>query len=243
MKRQYCTKNEVTPSEYRRDDYRVPLTVKTEDVKDDGTFSGYGSTFNGEPDAYNDIVLPGAFGQSIKNGGRNGTGIVMLYQHDSWQVPGLWDSIVEDQKGLAMDGSMIMETQLGRETHALLKRGALKGLSIGFDLIDFEIRNEKDVKTGKTQKIRYIKEADLWEVSVVTFPANVHALITGVKAFEAVQTMREMEQALRDVGLSISQAKYVAGLCRGSLRDVESNDSELLPKELILETLKNFTFL
>ena len=182
--------------------------VKEADIKEDGIFSGYGSTFGGEPDSYGDVIAQGAFKNSLASGGRNRNGIALLWQHDSSQPIGVWQQMVEDSKGLAVQGKLALDTQLGKETYNLLKMGAIKGMSIGYNAKVWEYDKEKD--------IRLLKEIELWEVSLVTFPANIHAQITGVKAFEEAQTIREFETALRDAGLSSKQAVYVISLCRDS---------------------------
>jgi len=194
----------------------VPFNIKTEDIQDDGTFKGYGSTFGGKPDAHGHIVEKGAFTNSLKKGGRNGNGIALLWQHHSDEIPGIWKSLQEDEQGLYTEGQLLIDTQLGRETHILLKAKAIKGLSIGYDRVDYEI-NEKE-------RYMLLKEVDLWEVSLVTFPANIHATVFAVKCVEALkqaETPRELEQALRELGLSKSTSQYLVKLCRPSLRDAE----------------------
>lgn len=194
----------------------VPFNIKAEDIDDAGTFKGYGSTFGGDPDAHGDIVVEGAFKSSIKKGGRNKNGVAMLWQHNSSEVPGVWTSLKEDNLGLLVEGRLLMDTILGRESHSRLKAGAVKGLSIGYDTLDEEIDKENDV--------RYLKKLDLWEISLVTFPANIHAGILDVKqadAVKAAETPREFENALRELGLSKSLSKYITKLCRGSLREVK----------------------
>jgi hypothetical protein len=194
------------------------LEIKQEDVKENGVFTGYASTFGGEPDSYGDVVENGAFKSSIGNGGRNRNGISLLWQHDHKQPIGVWQQLVEDSRGLAVQGQLALDVQLGKEAHSLMKIGAVKGLSIGYDTVDYEYNQET--------KIRTLKEVNLWEISLVTFPANVHSSITGVKAFEEAQTIREFERALRDAGLSSRQAVYVISLCKDSFnesrRDCES---------------------
>lgn len=187
---------------------RLDCLFEVKQLAEDGTFSGYGSTFGGEPDSYGDVIAKGAFSKSLAKGGRNGTGIAMLWQHNSDQPIGVWPSISEDSKGLAVEGKLAVDTALGKDAYTLLKMGAIKGLSIGYNTIDFEYNTES--------KIRTLKEIELWEISLVTFPANTNATITGIKAFEEAQNIREFEKALRDAGLSIKQAKYIIHLCQDS---------------------------
>jgi HK97 family phage prohead protease len=213
----------------------IPFDVKAEDITEEGTFKGYGSTFGGSPDAYGDIVVQGAFLSSISRGGRNKSGVPMLWQHQSSQVPGVWTSLAEDKRGLKVEGKLALKTQLGSESYELMKLGGIKGLSIGYDVVTFE--------TDAHRKVRYLKEVDLWEISLVTFPANTRARITSVKAIEEAKTERQMEQALREAGLSKAAAQYVVSLCRPSLRDSEEEDVEgevegSLGINAILESLK-----
>ncbi|MDP1007181.1 HK97 family phage prohead protease, partial [Klebsiella pneumoniae] len=87
---------------------------------------------------------------------------------------GIWTEMVEDSKGLRIKGQLALETVLGKEAHALLKLGALNGLSIGFVSKQWTYDRDTDVRT--------LTELDLWEVSLVTFPANGKARVTNVKA-------------------------------------------------------------
>lgn len=186
----------------------LSLEIKIEDVTNTGSFHGYASTFGGEPDSYGDVVAKGAFKNSIAKGGRNRNGIALLWNHRSDDPLGIWKSLIEDSKGLDVHGQLAMDTQIGREKHILMKMGAIKGLSIGYNTISYEYDEKKEIRT--------LKEVDLWEISLVTFPANVHATIQGVKAFEEASTIREFERAMRDAGLSARQTKYIISLCRDS---------------------------
>uniref|UniRef100_A0A6M3ITP4 Putative prohead protease n=1 Tax=viral metagenome TaxID=1070528 RepID=A0A6M3ITP4_9ZZZZ len=196
----------------------IPFEVKLENISEEGRFKGYGSTFGGSPDAYGDVVVNGAFLSSISKGGRNGMGVPMLWQHNTSQIPGVWTSLAEDKRGLKVEGQLALKTQLGMESYELMKLGGIKGLSIGYDVINYEVDEKR--------KVRYLKEVDLWEVSLVTFPANTRAKITSVKAIEEAKTERELEQALREADLSKAAAQYIVKLCRPSLRESEEEDTE-----------------
>ena len=119
--------------------------------------------------------------------------------------------------------------EMAQEAYELMKVGAIKGLSIGFNPTVKEYDDNK--------KVRYIKEVDLWEISLVTFPANTRAKVTVVKAIEEANNVRDMENALREAGLSNSISKYIAKLCKPSLREAETveSDSGLLS---ILDSLR-----
>lgn len=181
-----------------RETRAYPLQIKA--AGEDGVVEGYGSMF-GVRDSYDDIIAPGAFEQTLAAHKAAGTMPAMLWQHGADRPIGIWTDMVEDEKGLKITGQLAMETVLGREAHALLKMRALNGLSIGFMSKQWTYDRSTDVRT--------ITEIDLWEVSLVTFPANQAARVTNVKAdhIAGLTTVRQMERALRDAGLSESAAK------------------------------------
>lgn len=173
-----------------------PFQVKA--VGDNGTFSGHASVF-GELDSYRDIVMPGAFKTSLKEDFEaKGRKVPMLWQHESRTPIGIYTTIKEDDTGLYVEGEVNMEVQKGREAHALMKQGALSGLSIGYNTIN----SEWDEK-ALTRKLHQV---ELWEVSPVTFPAGDSARISQVKALGALTTLSECEDALRDAGFSSKEA-------------------------------------
>lgn len=176
--------------------FGTSLAVDFKAVSDKGEFEGYGSVF-GNVDGGFDVVMPGAFAQSIVDKGASG--IKMLRQHDTSRVIGVYDEVSEDERGLKVKGRLIMATQDGRETYELMKAGAIDGLSIGF-VPEQEEYLQNDV--------RQIQVADLWEVSVVTWPMNSEARVDSVKS--KPKTERDMERLLtRDAGFSRSEAKVI----------------------------------
>ena len=159
---------------------------------DDGRIKGYASRFD-EIDNGNDSVMKGAYSNSLRSGRR----IKMLWQHDPNQPIGVWDDVKEDDTGLLVSGRILPEVEKGREALALVKAGAVDGLSIGYRTIDSE--------PGANGE-RRLKEWDLWEVSLVTFPMQETARVDAVKA--ADMSRREMETLLtQDAGLSRTVAR------------------------------------
>lgn len=173
--------------------------LRVSQVEEDGIFSGYASLF-GEVDLGRDMVEPGAFAKSIATRGVGG--IRMLFQHDPGEPIGTWLSIREDRRGLAVRGRLAKGVARARDVLELMRGGALDGLSIGFRTV----KARADARTG----IRRIVEADLWEISVVTFPMLPSARIAQVKAAGRLPTKREFERLLiRDAKLTRSEAKTV----------------------------------
>lgn len=136
----------------------------------DGAFEGYASLF-GVPDAGGDVVMPGAFRETLAV--RGISGVRMLFQHDPAQPIGIWEDIHEDARGLFARGRLLTEVSRAREVLSLLRGGALDGLSIGFRTV----KGYRDPKTG----LRRLTKIDLWEISVVTFPMLAGARISAVK--------------------------------------------------------------
>ena len=197
-----------------------PFEVKS--VQNDGTFAGYGSVF-GVEDSYREVVARGAFGESLGEWRKKGRMPALLWQHRPDQPIGVYTDMAEDERGLHVEGQLALDTQLGREAHSLLKMDALSGLSIGFMPKEWETDREAGITT--------LTKVDLWEVSLVTFPANDEARIQQVRAALSegeLPTEREFELILRDAGFSRRQAKtIVAAGYRAVRRDDDAELEEL----------------
>ncbi len=139
---------------------------------EDGTFEGYASVW-GIRDSYGDVVKAGAFAASLTGHKAAGTKPLMLWMHDPSEPVGVWEEVAEDAKGLRVKGRLVLETRRGAEAHALLKAGALDGLSIGFRTV------KASTQAGGG---RLLEAADLIEISLVTRPANGAARVTGIKS-------------------------------------------------------------
>ncbi len=147
---------------------------------------GYASLF-GLPDQGGDVVAKGAFADSLKRLAAEGKRVKMLWQHDATAPIGIWDEIREDGKGLWVRGRLLPEVAQAREAAALLKAGAIDGLSIGYRAV----RAERDSKG-----LRVLAEVDLWEVSLVTFPMLPEARAEAKSDDPAMAVLRAMTGAL-----------------------------------------------
>jgi len=130
---------------------------------------GYASLFDRQDLAF-DLVRRGAFAASLISKGASG--IRMLFQHDASEPIGVWDSIREDHQGLWVKGRVFSDGPLGRTAAALVRRGAIDGLSIGF----------RTRRASKRAQVRELLEIELWEVSIVTFPMLPQARLRIVNA-------------------------------------------------------------
>jgi hypothetical protein len=146
----------------------APCDLKS--VEADGTFTGYASLF-GEVDLGQDLVMPGAFRESLRS--RGPRGVKLLFQHDPNEPIGVWLELAEDSRGLFARGRLMPEVTRAREVLSLMRAGALDGLSIGFRTV----KGRTDPATG----VRRLDQIDLWEISVVTFPMLPEARVSAVK--------------------------------------------------------------
>jgi HK97 family phage prohead protease len=150
----------------------APLSSVTRvSLSRDGTVEGYASLF-GEIDQARDMVMPGAFTQTLQSRGLRR--IPMLFQHDPAEPVGVWLDLHEDWRGLWARGRLIPDVTRGRELIALVEQGAIDGLSIGYRTV----RGRIDPKT----RVRRLHQVDLWEISIVTFPLLDGARVSAVKA-------------------------------------------------------------
>jgi len=188
----------------------VNFEVKASE-EDGNVIEGYGSTF-GNVDVVNDVVVSGAFTKSLAK-----QSVRMLWNHDFNQVIGKWESVTEDEKGLKVVGRFA-NTPKAQEVRELVKMGAVDSFSIGYRVKDFEY----DAKG-----VRLLKEVDLFEISVVTVPANSQAMVTAVKAAEMSE--REIEAILRDAGLSRSVSK---ALISGGYKALQTERDATVGNEL-----------
>lgn len=180
------------------------VSTSLDKVHLDGTFSGYASVFN-EVDLGNDCIAPKAFTKSLIK--RDACDIRMLFQHNPDEPIGVWEEVTQTQHGLKVKGRITQSVSRGAEVLELMRAGAIDGLSIGFKTVR--------AKQDKQNNVRRILEADLWEISIVTFPMQQSARVDCVKSNYKTNTLnkptiREFERWLvREAGLSRADAKTV----------------------------------
>lgn len=185
-----------------------------------GVFSGYASVFNGV-DSYGDTIMPGAYKGTLEGRDRP---IQLRWNH--WgPVIGKWLSIEEDEIGLKVTGELTPGHSVADDAYALLKHGAVTGMSIGYRV--------KSAMDYPEENRRELKEIELIEISIVENPADNAAQISGVKsAINDAESLKEIESILRDVG-RFSRADATALVARiKSLthgeRDAKTDTSELV---------------
>lgn len=186
----------------RREAMRVPFELKASSDDAAMAFEGYGSVFN-TIDSYGDTIAKGAFKATLKEWRAQGKLPKLLLQHggggffggnaDDMLPIGKWEEMREDDHGLFMRGRLFdIGTDRVKATYAAMKEGELDGLSIGF-------RTRKS-KMDEESGIRTLTDVQLFEVSLVTFPANDPARVTDVRSAGDLPTEREFERWLEQMG-------------------------------------------
>jgi uncharacterized protein len=198
--------------------FTAQLELKSLD--DGGIFEGYASVF-GVQDSDGDVIVKGAFTKTIGQFAAKRKMPKMLWQHNPAIIVGKFLEIREDDHGLWVKGSLILEVEKGREAYALMKAGELDAMSVGFNI--------GSALAGNNGRGRVIDEVDLWEISLVTWGANPEALITSIKS---INTPRDFERFLRDSGFSKSEALRITSEGFMAAEDRSESDSSEAAKML-----------
>lgn len=155
----------------------VPTEIKADDA---GIISGIAWKF-ATPDRIGDMIEPGAFKGAVLP-------LPMLFGHDQNDPVGTWDKADEKSDGLHLTGKLLIEdVARAREVRALVRSGAVKGISIGF------ITKKATSRPGGG---RTIKSLELLEASLVTLPMHPSARVTSAKsAVEAISLAAMLNRA------------------------------------------------
>ena len=159
------------------------------EMTDSGTFTGLASVY-GNVDQGGDVIDPGAFTRTLA---AKGGEVPVLYQHNTREPIGL-GKLTDSKQGLLIEGQLVLDVPTAKTAYALMKKGILRGLSIGYDIVS-------DAVVGG---VRHLKELKLYEVSVCTFPMNELATVTAVKSEDVFadqvrmfrETLRAAEKSL-----------------------------------------------
>lgn len=185
---------------------------------DTGTFEGYGSVFNVE-DQGGDIVIPGAFSDTLAAAKAAKRLPAMLWQHRQAEPIGVYTSMEEDSVGLKVSGQLALKTARGAEAYELMKMGALSGMSIGY--------RSRDDSYDRVTGIRTLKKLDLIELSLVTLPMNDASRVSAVKTIEELDSLSEIERHLRDFcGMSKSEALAMVSRVKSVISRSDSGDGD-----------------
>lgn len=188
---------------------RKELRFEIKAVGEDGTFEGLLATY-GNVDLGGDVIEPGAFTKTLNDSGHQRP---MLWQHKEDEPIGLLD-LTDGPMGLSVKGTLNLDVARAREAYSNLKKRIVKGMSIGFTSI-------KDSIEGG---VRHLKEIRLYEGSVVTFPMNLLAVISSVKAARSTEKKDSFSEELQEIQILSARWQMMQALCC-SLDDTVSDQT------------------
>lgn len=143
-----------------------------------GSISGFFSTYDKEPDSYGDIIEPGAFTETIKKREESGHPFPLCWNHDFSAVIGAVDSVKDTEKGPFIEAHFL-DTQLAQDVRKMLQSGAVYQFSFAYDVLGNRAPTQEEQEKGVTN---VLTKVDVFEISVVTVPANQNAVATEVKS-------------------------------------------------------------
>ena len=169
---------------------------KSFELKSDenGIVEGYASTWTKTPDSYGDIVIKGAFKETLKKRKATGHPFPLCFNHDFDQIIGAVFEAEEDDYGLKIRASFL-NTPAAQEKRELVKEGIVWQFSFAYSVLGAEAPTEEEKKQGIVQKLTKL---DLYEVSLVPVPANQTAIVTEVKNDEEVEIKAGRRNSAKD---------------------------------------------
>lgn len=147
---------------------------------DNGSIEGYFSTYDKTPDSYGDIIEPGAFTETIKAREESGHPFPLCFNHDFSAVIGAVDSVKDTEKGPFISAHFL-DTQLAQDVRKMLQSGAIYQFSFAYDIKGRRNPTEEEEKEGV---MNVLTDLEVFEISVVTVPANQNAVATEIKSVE-----------------------------------------------------------
>lgn len=177
--------------------HQLKACIKSELKEDGGIVKGYASTFDRDPDAYGDVVAPGAFAKSLERWkalNAEGKFIPLLWGHDTEDPKsniGRVVDAVEDERGLLITAEFDADNEKAQYVRKLVQEGRVYQFSFAF-----EIREQGTVDLDDGRKANELRDLELFEVSLVQIPANQHATVEEVKSIDAAELM---EQAAAEI--------------------------------------------
>ena len=194
-------------------------------VNDEGIFEGYLSTYD-DVDSYGTYFMPGAWDKSIERF-NSGEVIPVLWSHDRSKPIGKFTELKSDDKGLWGRGKLTLEDPQAKIAYAHMKDGSVMGLSVGFEM-DYD-----NVIYNRLLDALGIAEADLFECSVVVFPANSNAKITNFKSQNHDHGENKMEGSIAE-----TIDKMNAAIENLRTAQTAQNDAEISKRDAEISDLK-----
>ena len=194
-------------------------------AQDNGMIAGYFSTYDVEPDSYGDIIEKGAFTETFAKRAESGHPFPLCFNHDFSAVIGSVKKIEDTEKGPYIEAEFL-DTQLAQDVRKMLMSGAIYQFSFAYDVLKAREPDEEESKKGITN---VLQKVDVFEISVVTVPANQNAVATEVKAIEP-ETKQGKRNSQKDEDV-IKEAIAQMGRCIEALNSLLELGDEDKPTE------------
>ena len=161
--------------------FNLTSTFKSVQPNEDGSVNikGYAST--NDTDRAGDVIMK----ESWEKGGLENftNNPIILFNHDYNKPIGRATSLETDEKGLKITANL---SKSAGDVTNLVKEGILRAFSVGFRVKDADYMEEGDGYL--------IKDAELFEVSVVSVPANQSATFSVAKSFDTQEEYSEWKK-------------------------------------------------
>lgn len=164
---------------------------------ENGIVEGYASTWTKTPDSYGDIVIKGAFTDTLKKRKATGHPFPLCFNHDFDQIIGAVFEAEEDDYGLKIKASFL-NTPAAQEKRELVKEGIVWQFSFAYSVLGWEEPTEEERKQGIFNKLTKL---ELYEVSLVPVPANQTAIVTDIKKDDHIEEKSGKRNSAKDEAL------------------------------------------
>ena len=169
------------------------MTIKTKTVEvkadaDNGSIVGYAATWTRTPDSYGDVIVKGAFAESIERIQAEGKALPLLWNHDSYKLDsyiGTVTKLEEDEHGLLFEATFDA-TDNAQRARELAMDGRLCKFSFAYD-----VKERADVQLEDGRLANELRKLDIHEVSLVMYPANRDTSVVEVKSANVTMTKPE----------------------------------------------------
>ena len=165
----------------------VPFRVKAVGEADGlqpGQFTAYASVF-GNIDSYGDVVVKGAFTDTLAEWKSSGDPIPVIWSHMS-QDPDYHIGVVveaaEDDNGLLFTGQLDMDEPKAAKIYRLLKGRRVKNMSFAYDIVDGGFVKKDEESAFELRKLK------LYEVGPCLVGVNSQTELLAVKAGQPCPT-------------------------------------------------------
>ena len=179
-----------------------------------GMIAGFFSTYDEEPDSYGDIIRPGAFTETIAKRKESGHPFPLCFNHDFSAIIGAVDVVEDTEKGPYIEAHFL-ETEQAQDVRKMLQSGAIYQFSFAYDVLGADKPTDEQKKKGIEN---VLTKLEVFEISVVTVPANQNAVATEVKSIEP-----ETKQGRRNSRKDADTINKIIDLAK-SLLDDEGED-------------------